>query len=77
MNIDKIIAKGLQYRYLDRVENALNERGLTFTDLKNCLKVGSSKFGKSDSVYKNYFGNDSRLPLNKKTCLCGHKITAM
>ena len=75
MSIGKIIAKELRYRYLDRVENAPNERGMTFTDLKNCLKVGSRKFGKSDSGFKYYFGNDAKLPLHKKKCLCGHEIT--
>ena len=39
MSIDKIIAKELRYRYLDRVETALKERGLTFTDLKNVQKL--------------------------------------
>ena len=75
MSIDKIIAKELQYRYLDRVEAALKERGLTFTDLKDCAKVGSSKFGKSDSGFKSYFGNDAKIPIHKKKCLCGHEIT--
>ena len=37
MNIDKIIAKELQSRYLDRVETTLNERGLTFTGLKQII----------------------------------------
>ena len=52
MNIDKVIAKELRYRYLDRVEHALNERRMTFTDLKSCLKVGRSKFGKADSGFE-------------------------
>ena len=74
MNIDKIIAKELRdiyiyiYIYLDSVEKTLNERGMTFTDLKNCLKVGSSKFGKSDSGFKSYFGNDAKIPIRKNRC---------
>ena len=75
MSIDKIIAKELRYRYLDRVENALNERGMTFTDLNNYLKVGSSNFGKADSVFKSYFGNDAKIPIHQNRCLCGHEIT--
>ena len=39
MSIDKVIAKELQYRYLDRIETALKERGLTFTDLKIVQKL--------------------------------------
>ena len=81
--MDKVIAKDLRYIYIyiyrererDRVENALNERGMTFTDLKNCSKVGSSKFGKSDSGFKSYFGNDAKIPLHEKKCRCGHEIT--
>ena len=74
MNIDKIIAKELQSRYLDRVENTLNERGLTFTDLKSCLKVGSSTHGKADSDVKSYFGNDAKIQMPASTCLCRHEI---
>ena len=74
MNIDKIIAKELKYRCLDRVETALKERGLTFTDLKNCAKVGSSKFGKSGSGFKSHFGNDAKIPVHQKKFLCGHEI---
>ena len=39
------------YMYLCKVEHALNERGVTFTDLKHYLKVGRSKFGKADSGF--------------------------
>ena len=38
MNIDKIIAKELQHIYLDRVETALKERGLTFTGSKRIVQ---------------------------------------
>ena len=76
MSIDTIIAKELRYRYLDRVENALNERGMTFTDLKKeTSKVGSSKFGKADSGFKSNFWNDAKIPIHKNKCLCGHEIT--
>ena len=57
------------------LKNALNERGVTFTDLTKCLKVGSSKFGKVDSVFKSYFGNDAKTPIHQTNCLCGHEIT--
>ena len=75
MSIDKMIAKELQYRFAYRVETALKERGLTFTDLNNCAKVGSSKFGKSDSGFKNYFGDGAKIPIHQQKCLCGHEIT--
>ena len=48
---------------------------MTFTDLNDYLKVGSSKFGKADSGFKRYFGNDAQLPIHKQACLCGHEIT--
>ena len=48
---------------------------MTFTDLQNYLKVGSSNFGKVDSVFKSYFGNDAKIPINQNKCLCGHEIT--
>ena len=75
MSIDKIIAKELRYRYLGRVGNALNERGVTFIGLEYYLKVGSSKFGKTDSVFKRYFGNGANIPTHQNKCLCGHEIT--
>ena len=85
MSIDKIIAKELRYTYihiyiyiyiyLDRVEHALNDRGMAFIDLNNYLRVGSSNFGRIDSVFKSYFGNDAKLPIHQKKCLCGHGIT--
>ena len=48
---------------------------MTFTDLENCLKVVSCKFGKADSGFKSYFGNYAKIPIHKKKCLCGHEIT--
>ena len=47
---------------------------MTFTDLKNYLKVGSSTHGKADSAFKSYFGNDAKIPIRKNICLCGHEI---
>ena len=45
MNIDKIIADELRTCYLDKVEKALKKIGLTFSDLKKCVRVGKSKYG--------------------------------
>ena len=75
MNIDKIIAKEITYNYLDRVEAALNEKGLTFSDLKSYKRVGSSQLGEADASFKSIFGNDTKIPNYKPTCLCGHRIT--
>ena len=75
MNIDKIIADELRSSYLNTVENALKELGLTFSDLKTYIRVGRSKSGISgDSAFKNYFGNDAKIPRPKEICLCGHEI---
>ena len=40
MNIDNIIANETQSCYLNKVENALKILGLTFSDLKNYIRVG-------------------------------------
>ena len=48
---------------------------MTFTDLNSYLKVGSSNFGKADSVFKSYFGNAAKIPIHQNKCLCGHAIT--
>ena len=40
MNIDKIIADELRSNYLNKVEKALKILGLTFSDLKNYIRVG-------------------------------------
>ena len=75
MNIDKIIADELRSSYLNQVENALKELGLTFSDLKNYIRVGRSKSGISgDSAFKSYFGNYAKIPTPKERCLCGHEI---
>ena len=62
MNIDKIIANELKSSYVYRIENSLNKIGLTFTDLKGYLKVGSSNHGRRDAVFKSYFGEYAQLP---------------
>ena len=75
MNIDKIIANELNYNYVYRIEKPLNQLGLTFTDLKGYLKVGSSNLGRGDAAFKSYFGNDAKIPRHAESCLCGHEIT--
>ena len=75
MNIDKIIADELKSYYVYRIEKSLNQIGLTFTDLKSYLKVGSSKYGiKGNKVFTNYFGKDANIPLPVENCICGHEI---
>ena len=75
MNIDKIIANELKSSYVYRIEKSLNQIGLTFTDLKSYLKIGSSNLGRRDAVFKSYFGNDAKMPRHVESCLCGHEIT--
>ena len=75
MNIDKLIANELKYSYVNRIEQSLNQVGLTFTGLKGCLKVGSSNHGRSDAAFKSYFGNGANIPSRVESCLCGHEIT--
>ena len=76
MNIENIIADESRSSYLNKVENALKILGLTFSDLKNYVRVGRSKSGISgDSVFKSYFGNDAKIPRPKERCLCDHEIT--
>ncbi len=74
MNIDKILSKEKQYNYLDRVEGALKPKGLTFLDLKQYIRCGSSTHGKPSPVLSSKYGKDVKLPETQKTCLCGHKI---
>ena len=75
MNMDKLIANELKYSYANRIEQSLNQIGLTFTDLKGYLKVGSSNHGRRDAAFKSYFGNDANIPSRVESCLCGHEIT--
>ena len=75
MNIDELIANELKYSYVYRIEKSLNQIGLTVTDLKGYLKVGSSNHGRRDAAFKSYFGNDAKLPRHVESCLCGKEIT--
>ena len=45
MNIYRIIADESKSSYVNRVERSLNNIGLTFTDLRNYIRVGSSNHG--------------------------------
>ena len=75
MNIDKIIADESRSSYLNKVENALKIVGLTFSDLKNYVRIGRNKSGISgNSAFKSYFGNYAEIPRPKQRCLCGHEI---
>ena len=75
MNIDKILlSKERQYNYLDNVEASLKDKGLTFLDLKQYIRCGSSKHGVPSPVLTNKFGKGAELPEQKLVCLCGHRI---
>ena len=75
MNIDRVVAGELNSSYLDKVEKALKIIGLTFSDLNNYIRVGSSKYGiKGNSAFKSYFGIDAKIPRPKERCICGHEI---
>ena len=74
MNIDRIIAKEITYNYLDRVESHLKSKGLTFLDLKQYIRCGSSTNGKPSKVLIGKFGQDVKLPEKQTSCMCGHKI---
>ena len=52
MDIDRIIADESKSSYVNRVERSLNNRGLTFIDLKNYIRVGSSIHGITDAALK-------------------------
>ena len=74
MNIDRIIADESKSSYANRVERSLNNIGLTFTDLKNYVRVGSSNHGITDAAFNNYFGDDANIPIHKKHCISNHEI---
>ena len=74
MNIDKLIANELKSGYVYRIEQSLNQLGLTFTDLKGYLKVGSSNLGRRDAAFKSSFGKYAQLPRYAASCSCGHEI---
>ena len=74
MNIDKIIRREKRYNYLDNVQASLSEFGLTLTDLKTYKRVGRSNGGDADTIFKQNFGKDCKLPDHRNVCLCGHQI---
>ena len=74
MDIDRLIADESKSSYVNRVERTLNNRGLTFTDLKNYIRVGSSIHGITDAAFNSYFGDDADIPIRKNHCLCDHEI---
>ena len=75
MNIENIIADESISIYLSKVENALKWLGLTFSDLKNYIRVGKSNHGRRDAAFKSYFGEYAKLPRHAENCICGHEIT--
>ena len=75
MNIDKILNQEIKYNYLDKVEDGLKAKGLTFKDLKKYERCGRSWAGmKPNTIFKNKFGENAKTPDYKPTCLCGHRI---
>ena len=74
MSIDKIISKEIPYNLSDEIEASLNKKGLTFSDLKNYDKVGSSDFERPDFAFLTRFGKGSKLPIFQSNCLRGHEI---
>ena len=75
MNIDKIIRRELQYKYLNNVENGLKEYNLTFEELNTYVRCGRTKpyESKPDKVFVDKFG-DVKPPELVSACLCGHFI---
>ena len=49
---------------------------MIFTDLKGYSKVVSSKHGRRDAAFKNYFGEYAQIQSRVESCLCGHEIIA-
>jgi hypothetical protein len=74
MNIDKILSKDKQYDYLYHVEGALRSKGLTFLELKQYIRCGSSIHGVPSPVLTSKYGKDVKLPDTQMTCMCGHRI---
>ena len=74
MDIDRLIADESKSSYVNRVERTLNNRGLTFTDLKNYIRVGSSNHGITDAAFKSYVGEYTNIPIHKTHCICNHEI---
>jgi hypothetical protein len=74
INIAKIIAREIKYKYLERVKESLDYLGMTFEDLRNYKRSGRSMNGKSDNVFAEVFGEDAQVPEVQPFCLCGQKI---
>ena len=76
MHIDRLIADESKSSYVNRVERSLNNIGLTFTDFRNYIRVGSSNHGITDAAFKSYFGDedDAKIPIHKTHCICNHEI---
>ena len=74
MNIDAIIRREQRYNYLDAVKASLNKFGLRLEDLKNYKRVGKSNHGVPDTIFKQNFGKDCKLPEHQNACICGHHI---
>ena len=75
MNIDKIIRRELQYKYLKSVQENLCDYNLTFKELNTYVRCGrtKSKESKPDKVFVDRFG-DVKPPTYRGQCLCGHFI---
>ena len=74
MNIDAIIRREQKYNYLDAVKASLNKFGLRLEDLKTYKRVGKSNHGVPDTIFKQNFGKDCKLPEHQNACICGHHI---
>ena len=74
MDIDRIIADESKSSYVNRIERSLNNTGLTVTDLKNYMRVGSSNHGITDAAFKSFFGDedDAKIQIHKTHCICNH-----
>ena len=48
---------------------------MTFSDLKNYIRVGKSNHGRRDAAFKSYFGEYAQIPRPVENCICGHEIT--
>ena len=77
MNIQAITDGTKKYDYLERVQAQLKLLGLQLTDLQSYERIGRSKYGKPDNIYKKRFGATCKFPQHKHTCLCGHRKTAL
>ena len=74
MNIDNVTSKEIPCNLLDKLEASLDKKGLTFSDLKKYVKVGSSDSERPDLACLTRVGKDAELPMFQSSCLCGHEI---